>query len=750
MSMLLISGIERNPGPLSDSSISSTNTILTTAEEQAIKNKFSVVHYNVQSIINKLDLIETELQNFDVISITETWLDQRTSDLDLNIKGFNLFRRDRPGDNHGGICVYVRDNIYSCRRNAIELPNIECVWVEVIVQGRKQLIGTFYRPPNSSNAVMTSIEDSIGQAFDTNIQNILITGDFNLDILKDNSNKKITDLCQQFNLKQLINNPTNFTETSSTIIDLFLTANNNAVLSGVGEPFLEQNVRYHCPIYCVLNFNKTKTPIYTRKIFLYNRGNYGAFKDDLQRTDWDFLKDGNVDIYASNFTDKILELTNKHIPNKTIKVRQSDPTWLTNEIKQLIRKKKRLYDKYKQTHSINDFEKYKQTRNKVTNAIRKSKSDEIKQLALKLENPNIGPKDWWRTLKNTIKPEQSTGIPPILHDDAIYSTEKEKAEILNQHFTKQTVLDETNANLPPNMPNSPYHIDRVSILPTEVESTLRALKTGKAAGPDSVNNIILKELAQPLSSPMSDLFNYSLASGKVPASWKQANVTPIFKKDNPSDVTNYRPISLLSTIGKVLEKIIHKYLYNYFHENHVITTLQSGFVPGDSTVNQLAALYNTFCKALDEGKEVRAIFCDISKAFDRVWHKGLIFKLKAAGVSGSLLNWFCDYLNDRRQRVVLPGGNSECSALNQHLFSKNIVNSPSCSCGAVEDAHHFLFVCNLYTDLRRTLFQVVSVIQQPSLNLLLFGNQELANDQNKTIFIAVQEYIVKTKRFEIN
>ena len=185
----------------------------------------------------------------------------------------------------------------------------------------------------------------------------------------------------------MINNPTNFTETSSTIIDLFLTANNNAVLSGVGEPFLEQNVRYHCPIYCVLNFNKTKTSIYTRKIFLYNRGNYGAFKDDLQRTDWDFLKDGNVDIYASNFTDKILELTNKHIPNKTIKVRQSDPTWLTNEIKQLIRKKNRLYDKYKQTHSINDFEKYKQTRNKVTNAIRKSKYDEIKTISFEIRKP---------------------------------------------------------------------------------------------------------------------------------------------------------------------------------------------------------------------------------------------------------------------------------------------------------------------------------------------------------------------------
>ena len=101
--------------------------------------------------------------------------------------------------------------------------------------------------------------------------------------------------------------------------------------------------------------------------------------------------------------------------------------------------------------------------------------------------------------------------------------------------------------------------------------------------------------------------------------------------------SNYRPISLLSTVGKVLEKIMHKYVFNFFRANNVITTLQSGFVPGDSTVNQLIDIYNTFCKALDEGKEVRVILCNISKAFDRVWHKGLLFKLKSAGVTGSLL-----------------------------------------------------------------------------------------------------------------
>ena len=111
------------------------------------------------------------------------------------------------------------------------------------------------------------------------------------------------------------------------------------------------------------------------------------------------------------------------------------------------------------------------------------------------------------------------------------------------------------------------------------------------------------------------------------------------KKDDPTDCKNYRPISLLSTLGKVMEKIVHKHVFNFFSANNVITSLQSGFVPGDSTANQLVDIYNTFSKALDDGLEVKAVFCDISKAFDRVWHKGLLLKLKSVGLSGSLLGW---------------------------------------------------------------------------------------------------------------
>ena len=108
-----------------------------------------------------------------------------------------------------------------------------------------------------------------------------------------------------------------------------------------------------------------------------------------------------------------------------------------------------------------------------------------------------------------------------------------------------------------------------------------------------------------------------------------------------------------------MEKIVHKHIFNYFKNHAIITCLQSGFVHGDSTVNQLVDIYNTFCKALDDGLEVRAVFCDISKAFDRVWHKGLLFKLKRAGINGLLLDWLTDYLTKRKQRVVIPGGTSD-------------------------------------------------------------------------------------------
>ena len=132
----------------------------------------------------------------------------------------------------------------------------------------------------------------------------------------------------------------------------------------------------------------------------------------------------------------------------------------------------------------------------------------------------------------------------------------------------------------------------------------------------------------------------------------------------PSDISNYRPISLLNTLSKIFEKIVFKYIYNFFKTNFILTDYQSGFLPGRSTITQLVEVNHLFCQAIDRGNEVRVIFLDISKAFDKVWHKGLLYKLYLSGISGPLLSWFNSYLQDRKQRVMINGQYSELSNIN--------------------------------------------------------------------------------------
>ena len=145
----------------------------------------------------------------------------------------------------------------------------------------------FIDRPNSTPLILADIENSIGLTIDTGIQDVVILCDFNLNFLSIQSNSKINNICRQFDLTQLITEPANFAESSSTIIDLILVSNLGTVeLSGVGEPFLMQDIRYHCPTYCVLKFKKHLSKAFSRKIWLYENGNYEAFRQTVSDYDW--------------------------------------------------------------------------------------------------------------------------------------------------------------------------------------------------------------------------------------------------------------------------------------------------------------------------------------------------------------------------------------------------------------------------------------------------------------------------------
>ena len=665
--LIFLSGdVHPNPGPVSEhslnSSISSLSTNTTVLNSLNLTHNLSIVHYNVQSIFQKLDVLHAELNDFDILCFSETWLNASTDTEDLLLQSFNRpERKDRAGDTHGGVMLYVKEGLHYKRRDDLEIQNIESIWIEVANSHKRILVGLFYRPPNSTSQLFSNIEDSIGLAVDTGINDIILTGDFNLNLNSNTSLRKIESICSQFSLYQSINEPTHFTEHSSSVIDLLFMSNKESlIVSGVGEPFLQQNIRYHCPIYAIIKFSKPKYKSFERHIWYYDRGDYNALRNKARRVDWNSLQDNDIDVYANNVSNQVSVLAKECIPNKIIRIKPQEPPWITSLIKQFIRKRKRSYKKAKRTNNCTDWAKFKTLRNKTTQMIRDSKEALYEKITAKLTSKTLSTKDWWSTLKSFITPNCKSSLPPMEHNNKLYSDEHDKANILNNYFQSQSFLNDKDVHLPAILPTSvTSDLNSIILTTDEVESVLKILPVGKATGPNGLSNRILRELSQELSTPYCSLYNQSLRTGLVPSSYKEANVCPVPKKGDLSVVSNHRPISLLNSEDKVLERLVFKHFYNHLRDNNILSSLQSGFIPGDSTINQLTYLYNVFCQALDEGKEVRAVFCDISKAFDRVWHDGLILKLQAAGVTGEVLAWFKSYLNNRRQRVVIPGATSD-------------------------------------------------------------------------------------------
>ena len=161
--------------------------------------------------------------------------------------------------------------------------------------------------------------------------------------------------------------------------------------------------------------------------------------------------------------------------------------------------------------------------------------------------------------------------------------------------------------------------------------------------------------------PLSTIYKNCINCGIFPDIWKKSNVIPIYKKGDKQLINNYRPVSLLPVFGKIFERLIFNNIYNFFEMHNLLNPSQSGFRPHDSCVYQLLSITHEIFKTFDCNPplDVRAVFLDISKAFDKVWHKGLIYKLQSLGISGNLLNLIKSFLSDRYQHVLLNGQSFE-------------------------------------------------------------------------------------------
>ena len=286
-------------------------------------------------------------------------------------------------------------------------------------------------------------------------------------------------------------------------------------------------------------------------------------------------------------------------------------------------------------------------------------------LGSKLKNPATGAKKYHSVLKKLMGTSKFSNIPPILDNDTFITDPTDKATLFNTFFAKQCTVVPTSSTLPTDGATPPFSINTINISEEKILDLIQGLNANKSHGCDNISIKMIKICDTSLVKPLYIICKNCLSKGIYPLEWKKGNILPIHKKDKKHLVKNYRPILLLLIFGKIFEKIIFDDLYSHFFGNKLISDKQSGFRKGDSTVKQLLTICHEINLAFDSNPtlEIRAVFLDISKAFDKVWHEGLLFKLKRYGVNGKVLELVTSFLSHRLQRVTLEGVHSSWTAI---------------------------------------------------------------------------------------
>ena len=277
-----------------------------------------------------------------------------------------------------------------------------------------------------------------------------------------------------------------------------------------------------------------------------------------------------------------------------------------------------------------------------------------------LANPVTSSKTYWTLINTVLNKVKIPIIPPLLENGLFVTDFTEKAQLFNDYFILQCTTSDTGSEIPHDMLVPVALINEFSISDEKILNIIRSLNPNKAHGWDEISVRMIKLSDAALITPLKIIFTNCLRRGLCPETWKYANVVPVHKKNEKNVKGNYRPISLLPIFGKILEKLMYDSLYSHLVSHELLNPNQSGFRPSDSSVNQLMSITHTIFEAFDCNPplDVRSVYLDISKAFDRVWHEGLVYKLKRCGVSGQFLSLIQSFLKGRKQRTVLNGQSS--------------------------------------------------------------------------------------------
>ena len=266
--------------------------------------------------------------------------------------------------------------------------------------------------------------------------------------------------------------------------------------------------------------------------------------------------------------------------------------------------------------------KLKTMQNLIYEILESCKSKYYENISKKLYCKVTAPKYYWSLLKTVLNDKKVPCIPPIFHDNKSITDFSKKADLFNSFFAKQCSIIENNSGLPSSInPITDQYLANTEFTKDDIKRIICKLDSNKAHGHDMISIRMLKMSGDAIIKHLFKIFKNCLKCGISPDDWKKGNILPIFKKGDKQNIKNCRPFSLLPICSKIFERIIYDNMLKYFLDNNLISPKQSGFRPGDSCINQLLSITHIFT-SFDNGLDVRGVFLDISKAFDKVWQDG--------------------------------------------------------------------------------------------------------------------------------
>ena len=442
------------------------------------------------------------------------------------------------------------------------------------------------------------------------------------------------------------------------ILDLFFTTNETLVNRVHTMPPLSSEAD-HDSIFLNISTKPRLNRHKGRKLLLYNKANWLKFKEELQQFYDSIPQDISVQELWDSFESFMHRLINLYIPDKIVRP-NSSPPWLSKNIISMCKQKEKAYIKWKRSGSLEDELDFQDIKAKTQREIRTSHSEYLSNIFCNSDvnddyghSHNTQPgKRFWSYIKQ--KRQDSQGVAPLYKDGIRALDAKTKSNILNDRYCSVFTKDES-STIPDKGPSPHPDLEEVEVSTSGIRKLLEELNPTKASGPDQIPARILKECAVQIAPILQKIFVKTLQNGEVPNQWREANVTPIFKKGDRHNPANYRPVSLTSIICKLQEHIIAKSIMKHLEHNDILVESQHGFRAKRSCEAQLLSFIHDVSSNLSEGFQTDIAVMDFSKAFDKVSHMKLLYKLEWYGIRGNTLKWISSFLSGRSQRVILDG-----------------------------------------------------------------------------------------------